>query len=97
MEDQSANYLGPLCKIQLSEEEKKSLGQNLQKVLKYMALLDELDVTNLPPCTNVIETMINVMEEDEEKLTVDRKAIFDNFPDRVGNMLKVPPVISFEE
>ncbi len=94
--DSSAEHLGALCKIKLSDEEKKSLGQSLEKVLKYMALLDEVDTEGVPPCTNILETVTNVMSEDLQREPFDLEAFFQNVPDHVGRMIKVPPVIENE-
>lgn len=94
--DSSLDQLGVLCKIKLSDEEKKSLGQSLKKVLDYMALLDEVDTEGVPPCTTILETTINVMDEDIQRSPFDLNIFFQNVPEHVGRTVKVPPVIEFE-
>lgn len=93
MSEVNISRLAKLCRIQCSEEELKRMENNFQKVLGYMKLLDEVDTQDVPPCTHVLETIHNVMEEDEIKTGFDRNEFFKNAPDQVGGMIKVPPVI----
>jgi len=97
MNDASAEYLAHLCLIKLTDQEKEALNQNLAKILEYMDLLNEVDTTNVPPCTSVLESMVNVMRDDVEGPPFDREQFFRNSPDHVSRMIKVPPVIHFEE
>jgi len=91
------NRLCALCRIQLSSEEKKVIGEHLHKILKYMTFLNEVDTEGVPPCTHLLETMVNVMGKDEEEVSYDREKFLASAPDHVGGMVKVPPVIHFEE
>lgn len=93
----SAEYLANLCLIKLTNQEKEALNQNLSKILEYMDLLNEVDTTSVPPCTSVLESMVNVMREDVEGAPFDIEQFFRNAPDHVSRMIKVPPVIQFEE
>lgn len=95
--DASAEYLANLCLIKLNDQEKETLGHNLKKILEYMDMLNEVDTSDVPPCTNVLESVINVMGEDLEGRPFDRELFFRNAPDHVGGMIKVPPVIQFDE
>jgi len=96
-EDASAEHLAKLCLIKLTDKEKETLGENIKQILSYMDLLNEVDTNSLQPCTTVLETMVNVMREDTEGAHFDREQFFKNVPEHVGGMIKVPPVIQFEE
>ena len=93
MSEANIPHLAKLCRIQCSEEELKKLEDNFQKILGYMELLDEVNTQDVPPCTHVLETIQNVMEEDEIKAGFDRNDFLKNAPDQVGGMIKVPPVM----
>lgn len=97
MNDASAEYLSNLCLIKLTDKEKETLNHNLSKILEYMDLLNEVDTSAIAPCVSVLETMVNVMREDVEGPPFDREQFFRNAPEHVGGMIKVPPVIQFEE
>ncbi|NGX39103.1 MAG: Glutamyl-tRNA(Gln) amidotransferase subunit C [Chlamydiae bacterium] len=91
------DQLAHLCRIQCSEEEKKQLSKNLTKILDYINLMNEIDTDGVPPCTTVLETMTNAMREDEPEVPLKREDFLAMAPDHIGGMLKVPPVIQFEE
>jgi len=91
------SHLIQLCRIQFSEEEKKVLKEDLKKILRYMTLLEEVDTSGAAPCIHVNETLINVLREDVRGSPMNREEFLKNAPDHVGGMIKVPPVISFEE
>lgn len=97
MNDANAEYLANLCLIKLTHQEKETLNHNLKKILEYMDLLNEVDTSAIAPCVSVLETMVNVMREDVEGPPFDREQFFRNAPEHVGGMIKVPPVIQFEE
>lgn len=88
------DYLSALCRIECTEEEKKTISENLKKVLNYMDLLEELDTTHVAPFSQIIATMKNVMQDDEEKPSWSREEFLQNAPEHVGSMIKIPPIQS---
>jgi len=90
-------HLMGLCRISLSEEEQEVIKTNLDKMLSYLSQIDEVDVEGILPCTHVLETIVNVMEDDEEGPLLAHDTFLNNAPDQVGGMIRVPPVIQFEE
>ncbi|MDN3506350.1 MAG: Asp-tRNA(Asn)/Glu-tRNA(Gln) amidotransferase subunit GatC [Simkaniaceae bacterium] len=92
-EEKNSKYLASLVRIELSEEQEKVFNQNLDKILGYMHLLDEVDTQDVLPCSHVLETAVNVMGEDEEIEPLDRETLLKNAPDSVSGMIKVPPVM----
>lgn len=98
LEDQAnIEHLAKLSRIKCSQEEKHRLATNLKKILSYMELLNEVNTDGVDPCTHVLETIYNVMGDDEIEGEMTREDFFKNAPDHVGGMIKVPPVIQFEE
>lgn len=93
----SAEYLANLCLIKLTDQEKEALDRNLSKTLEYIDLLDEVDTDQVAPGATVLESMHNVMREDVEEKSFDLELFFKNAPDHVSRMIKVPPVIQFDE
>lgn len=89
--------LAHLARIQLNEEEEKTFNRNLEKILGYMHLIDEIDTEGVLPCAHVLEIVFNVMREDEAGPLLPRDVFLKNAPDSVGGMVKVPPVMSQEE
>lgn len=95
--DIDTDHLAHLCRIKLTDQEKDNLAISLDKILNYMDLLDEVPTEGVLPCLTVLETIQNVMGEDTEGELLSRDTFLKNAPDEVGGMLKVPPVIQFEE
>ena len=90
---ESARQLSRLCHIDCGEEELDGLLQDLEKILQYIELLDEIDTTDAAPCNHIIEGMANVMREDIVGAVLDRDTFLTNAPSHIGGMIRVPPVI----
>lgn len=92
-----AKELSRLARIELTPEEEKTLGENIQNILKYMDQIEEVDTEGIPTCTTVLATLRNVFAEDEvdEEELLDRDTFLENVSDQIGGMVKIPPVISF--
>lgn len=80
-------------RIELNEEEKNQLLPDLEKILDYAHLLDQLDLSGIQPCYHVVEDVFNVMRPDIPENTLSRDDFLQNAPDQIGGMLKVPSII----
>jgi aspartyl-tRNA(Asn)/glutamyl-tRNA(Gln) amidotransferase subunit C len=96
-EERNSYYLAKLARIELSDEEEQTFNRNLEKILGYMKLLDEVDTQGILPCAHVLETIQNVMGEDEEGAYLSRETLIHNAPESIAGMIKVPPVMQPEE
>lgn len=85
--------LEKLARIKCTEEEKKSLLKDLQKILSYMEKLKEVDTTDVPPCNFVLKDLKNVYRKDEKSEKLDTHLFLENAPDKISNMIKIPPVM----
>ena len=95
--DDEFNRLARLCRLALSDEEKKKLQSNLQTILGYIDSLQEIDTTGVEPCVHVIETHSLPLRPDEEGAVLPRETFLANAPNHVGGMVKVPAVMKPEE
>ena len=87
--------LAKLCRIQCNEEALEKLYINLKSILGNLDLLKEVDTEGVPECNHVLESVQNIMREDQTEETLDREVFLANSPSHVGGMLRVPPVIKF--
>ncbi len=53
-----------LARLRLSDEETERMQQQLSSILDYMALLQEVDVSDVPPTAQVTD-VVNVLRPDE--------------------------------
>ena len=93
LDKETIQQLSRLCRIDCTEEEQESILKDLQKILHYMAQLEEIDTENTPPCNSVLENSANVMRDDIVQNPLNRDLFLANTPLQIGGMIRVPPVI----
>lgn len=81
------------ARIELSEQEKLELLPDLEKVIDYAHLLDQLDLEGVDPCYNVIPDIVNIMREDVVENTLTPEDLLHNAPSQISGMIKVPTVV----
>ena len=90
--------IAELARLHLTEDEKVRYAGQLSAVLDYVEMLNEVDTTGVAETCQVTGLEDVVREDiatpcDEET----RKKIIDQFPAKVGNLLKVKAVFSDTE
>lgn len=86
------DHVARLARLDLTGEESVKMQTQLGDILGYIGLLDELDLSDVPPTSHVIE-MVNVMRDDEVKPSLPVERGLANAPAREGTMFKVPRII----
>ncbi|WP_339730005.1 Asp-tRNA(Asn)/Glu-tRNA(Gln) amidotransferase subunit GatC [uncultured Gimesia sp.] len=81
-----------LSRLKLSETEVNALGQQMGSVLKYIAMLDELDTDAIEPMAHAIE-ISNVFREDQLRESLPREKALSNAPQTDGNYFLVPAIL----
>lgn len=84
--------LAHLSKLTFTEQEKKDISHDLQKMIGFVEKLNELDLQNTEPLMHMSEE-INVLREDEIKGSVTREEALKNAPATDGQFFLVPKVI----
>ncbi len=85
-------YLAGLAKLKLSEKEKSKFKKELDKIIKYIDQLKEVDTENIPPTSHVI-AMENVLREDRVLPSLSQDEALANAPEKEDGYFKVPKVI----
>ena len=93
IKDETIANLAKLSRIAVTESEKKSLQQDLSRILDFVEQLDELDIEGSHLCNQVIKDHKHLMREDVVKGLLPRDAFLKNAPDHMGGLIKVPPII----
>lgn len=81
-----------LARIELSEEEKKIFGSQMEQILGHMEHLNRLDTTGVEPTSHAIP-VVNVFREDEVKPSVSGEEILRISPDQEEGHFRVPRII----
>ena len=86
-------HLADLSEFTLDDSEVKSLGKDLQDIIKYISQLDALDTTNVEPTYQVFE-MENVWRDDEiVAQDASREELLALTVNEKDNQIKVPKVL----
>jgi len=81
-----------LARIELSEEEKKVFGNQLEQILTYMDQLNQLDTAGIEPTSHAIP-IYNVFRDDEVRPSSSREDVLDISPEHEDGYFKVPRII----
>lgn len=81
-----------LARLELSEEEKVTFGNQLEQVLNYMEQLNRLDTTGVEPTSHAIP-IFNVFKEDEVKPSFPQEEVLAIAPNGEEGYFKVPKII----
>ena len=81
-----------LARLELSDDERQRLLQDLNNILGMVSKMDELDTTGVEPLTH-ISKVVNVFRQDEVSYQLAREIAMQNAPQEDGTFFKVPKVI----
>lgn len=92
--EESIKTLCSLCRLE-PEEDLSALSKELKKILDYVELLSEVDVSHLSPYSHIEEQGVGSLREDkvEEQELLPRELFLKNAPDQVSGMIRVLPFI----
>ena len=82
-----------LARLELPDQQVELFTNQLEKILGYVAQLEEIDTQDVPPTTRAVE-VVNVLREDSVQNTTIRDELLDQAPDREGNFFRVPKILS---
>ncbi len=86
------DHLAHLSRLHFTDEAKKEIQQDLQKMVAFVEKLSELDTTGVQPMLHMGQSF-NVLREDEVKGSVSRTAALQNAPGANDSFFRVPKVI----
>lgn len=91
MDIEEVQKVAALARLALSEEELSIYGQQLNQILGYIDVLDEVDIEDVEPMPHAVE-MQNIFRDDERRPSLDQSAALANAPQTDGQFFQVPPV-----
>lgn len=88
-----SQYLVGLSGLALSDAETQALGTDIDNIITYITMLDELDVAGVEPTYQVTD-LENVWRKDEViDGGVTREQLLSLAPETLENQVKVPQVL----
>ena len=85
-------YVAHLARLHLTDEEKARYAVQLHDILKYVAKLNEVDVTDVEPTAHAMPRT-NVWRKDEVKPSLDSAKALANAPRSARGLFIVPPIL----
>ncbi len=89
---QEVEHVAKLARLELSEQEKEKLTDQLSNILTYVEKLNELDTKGVEPTSHVLDIK-NVMREDIGAPSLPQERALANAPDKAAGHYKVPKII----
>lgn len=84
--------MAALCKLEITEEEEALFATQFALILDHMAVLNNVDTTNVEPCYNTL-TGVSRSRLDEAKDIRARAEILANAPETDGEYFVVPRIV----
>ena len=84
--------LATLSGLQLSDDEASGLRDDLERIIKYIEQLGELDTSGVEP-TYQVTGLENVWREDEVQSGIPAEKLLDLAAEKQNNQVKVPQVL----
>ncbi|MEQ9406988.1 MAG: Asp-tRNA(Asn)/Glu-tRNA(Gln) amidotransferase subunit GatC [Fuerstiella sp.] len=81
-----------LARLELSEQELATYGEQLTQILSYVEMLNEVDVQSTEPMPHAIDLQ-NVFRADECRPSLERDAALANAPRTDGKYFQVPQIL----
>jgi len=82
-----------LARLDIPDESIKIYSDQLEKIIDYIAQLEEIDTNNIPPTTRAVE-VVNVFREDVVNVSDVREDILKLAPQKEGEFYRVPRILS---
>ena len=90
--DLDVKAVADLARISLTPEEIETFGSQLGKVLEHIALLQQVDVSDIEPTAHA-SPVFNVLREDEPRDGLDRAEVLALSPRSANSLIVVPKVV----
>jgi aspartyl-tRNA(Asn)/glutamyl-tRNA(Gln) amidotransferase subunit C len=90
--DFDVKYVANLARIQLTPEEERKFGAQLQHILGYIEKLRELDVSAVEPTAHAVP-LVNVTRKDEVRPSLPHEDALRNAPSKANGLFLVPKIV----
>ena len=85
-------HIATLARLELTEEQKRRYTEQLSHILDYIAKLQELDTSDVPPTDGGGSAAQMPLRADEARPSLEREQLLSNTRHQEDNQFKIPPV-----
>lgn len=90
--DETIDYVAALAKLSLNETEREKAKVDLERILEFMDVMNELDTDEIEPLSHAF-AVTNVFREDIVTNQEDREALLANAPEKKDGCFLVPKTV----
>ena len=90
---QDVRKVAKLARLEISESDVELFTSQLEKILAYVAQLEQVETSGIEPTTRAVE-VVNVVREDDVYTAKIREDLLDQAPQREGSFFRVPKILS---
>jgi aspartyl-tRNA(Asn)/glutamyl-tRNA(Gln) amidotransferase subunit C len=62
--ENDVEYVARLANLEVADSEKKELAEQLSRIVEYVEQLNKLDVSSVPPTTQILENVKHAVRDD---------------------------------
>jgi aspartyl-tRNA(Asn)/glutamyl-tRNA(Gln) amidotransferase subunit C len=89
---EQVKHVANLARLAVTEEEAEMFRKQLDDIITFSELLNELDTENVVPTSHVL-AMKNILREDISKPGLPVEEVLKNAPDSKDGQIRVPSII----
>lgn len=90
--DEMIDYISVLARLKLPEQRAHELKKDLEGIISYIEILNELDTTNEEPLSHAFKD-VNCFREDIIIPSMDRELLLSNAPQKKDGCFQVPKTV----
>ncbi len=90
--DNTIDYIAALAKLELTDDERRRAAEDMEKMLDYIHILEELDTAGMAPAFHIFPVE-NVFREDQVTNGEGREETLRNAPVEEDHMFVVPRTV----
>lgn len=85
-------YVAHLARLQLTPEEERKFGEQLDHILEHIEKLKQLDVSRVEPTAHAVP-LVNVTRPDETRPSLPHEEALRNAPSKANGLFIVPKIV----
>lgn len=92
IDEKTVDKLAALARLEFDQEEKVAITEDLNKMLDFVEVLNEVDTEDVEPLIYMLDED-SPAREDEAKVTLSQEEALRNAPKKDSDFIKVPKVL----
>jgi len=96
LDEQHVRHIAHLARLKLTDEEVRRFAGQLSTILEYVASLNELDTSAIPPTAHALP-ICNVLRDDVVQPSLPVEVSLANAPQSRNGFFQVPKVLAQED